>query len=69
MVTSSIKGFCVYRRSPDIGEKLKYLLEETNRHSSTAIKVAEDATKTIGHIPDGLSKVVAPALKKNCAFS
>ena len=27
-VTSSIKGFHVYRRSPDIGEKLKCVLEE-----------------------------------------
>ena len=33
-VTSSIKGFHVYRRSPDIGEKLKCVLEETNRHSN-----------------------------------
>ena len=49
MVTSSIKGFHVYRRSQDIGEKL----EETNRHSSTAIKIVGDANETIGHIPDG----------------
>ena len=48
-VTSSIKGFHVYRRSQDIGEKL----EETNRHSSTAIKIVGDANETIGHIPDG----------------
>ena len=60
-VTSSLKGFHVYRRSPDIGEKLKCVLEETNKHSNTAIKVFEDAK---------LSKVVAPALKKrNRAFS
>ena len=48
-VTSSIKGFHVYRRSQDIGEKL----EETNRHSSTAIKIVGDANETIGYIPDG----------------
>ena len=68
-VTSSIKGFHFYRRSPDIGEKLKCVLEETNRHSNTAIKVAGDANETIGHIPDGLSKVVAPALKKEIVLS
>ena len=35
-----------------------------NRHSDTAIKVVGDANETIGHITDGLSEVVAPALKK-----
>ena len=68
-VTSSIKGFHVYQRSPDIGEKLKCVLEETNRFSNTAIKVVEDANETIGHIPDELSKVVAPALKKEIMLS
>ena len=63
-VTSSIKGFHVYRRSPDIGEKLKCVLEETNRHSNTAIKVVGGTNETIGYMPDGLSTVVAPALKK-----
>ena len=62
-VTSSIKGFHVYRRSPKIGERLKCVLEETNRHSNTAIKVVGDANETNGHITDGLSK------KKNRAFS
>ena len=37
-VTSSIKGFHAYRRSPDIGDKLKCVLEETNRHSNTTTK-------------------------------
>ena len=55
-VTSSIKGFHVYRRSPKIGERLKCVLEETNRHSNTAIKVVGDANETNGHITDGLSK-------------
>ena len=63
-VTSSIKGFHVYRRSPDIGEKLKCVLEETNRYSNTAIKVVGGTNETIGYMPDGLSTVVAPALKK-----
>ena len=54
-VTSSIKDFHVYQRSPDISEKLKCVLEETNRHSNTAIKVAGDTNEAIGHIP-GLSK-------------
>ena len=63
-VMSSIKFFHVYRRSSDISQKLKCVLEETNRHSNTAIKVVGDAIETIGHIPDGLSKVVPPALKK-----
>ena len=63
-VTSSIKGFHVYRRSPKIGERLKCVLEETNRHSNTAIKVVGDANETNGHITDGLSKK-----KKNRAFS
>ena len=59
-VTSSLKGFHVYRRSPDIGEDW-CVLEERNKHSNTAIKVFGD---------DKLSKVVAPALKKrNRAFS
>ena len=62
----SIKGFHVYRTSPDIGKKLKFVLEETNRHTNTAIK---DANETMGHIPDGLSKVVAPALKKEIVLS
>ena len=55
-VTSSIKGFHVYRRSQDIGEKLETLKHgkiETNRHSSTAIKIIGDANETIGHITDG----------------
>ena len=63
-VTSSIKGFHVYRRRPDIGEKLKCVLEETNRHSNTAIKVVGGTNETIEYMPDGLSTVVAPALKK-----
>ena len=48
-VTSTIKGFHVYRRSPNIGEKLKCVLEDTNRHSNTAIKVVGDANEKIGH--------------------
>ena len=69
-VTSSIKDFHVYRRSPGIGEKLKCVLEAINRYSNTAIKVVGEANEIIGYIPDGLSKVVAPALKKrNRAFS
>ena len=64
MIISSVKAFHVYQRSPDIGEKLKCVLEEENRHSNVTIKVAGDANETIGHIPEGLSKVVAPALKK-----
>ena len=54
-ITSWIKGFQVYRRSPDIGEKLKWVLEETKRHSNTAIEVVRDANETTGHIPDRLS--------------
>ena len=68
-VTSSIKGFHVYRRSPDIGEKLKCVLKETNRHSNRAIKVVGDANEAIGHVPDGLSDVVAPVLKKEIVLS
>ena len=68
-VTSSIKGFHVYRRSPDIGEKLKCALEETNRHINATIKVVGDVNETIGHIPDVLSKVAAPALKKEIVLS
>ena len=64
-VTSSIKCLYIYRRGPNIGEKLKCVLQETNRPSNTAIKVAGDANETIGDIPDGLSKVVAPELKLN----
>ena len=59
MVTSSIKGFHVYWRSSDIGEWLKCLMEETNRHNSTAIKVAGDANETIGHIPRSGSRTAA----------
>ena len=62
-VTSSIKGFQFYRRSSDISEKLKCV------HSNTAIRVAGDANLTIGHIPDRLSKVVAPARKKEIMLS
>ena len=72
MVTSSIffiKTFYVYWRSPDIGEKLKCVLEEINRHSNTAVKVVGDANETVGHLPDGLSKVVAPTLKKEIVLS
>ena len=61
-VTSSIKGFHAYRRSADIGEKLKCVLEETNKHSNTAIKVGGDTNEIMWHIPDGLSKVGAPVL-------
>ena len=68
-VTLSIKGFHVYGRSPDIREKLNSVLEETNRESNTAINIVGDANETIGHTPDGLCKVVAPALKKNRVFS
>ena len=67
-VTSSIKGFHVFRRSPDTGEKLKCVLEETNKHSSTTIKVFGDVNETIGHIASGISKVAAPALKKKSCF-
>ena len=68
-VTSWNKDFHVYRRGPDICEKLKCVLEETHRHSNTAIKVVGDTNATIGHIPDGLSKVVAPALKNEIVLS
>ena len=58
------KGFDVYRRSSDIGEKLKCVLEETNRHSNAAIKVVGDANEAIGFTLCELSKVVASPLKK-----
>ena len=32
-VTSSIKGFHVYRKSPDVGKKLKYVLEERKKET------------------------------------
>ena len=35
----------------------------------TAIKVVGDVNETIGLIPDGLSKLVAPALKKEIVLS
>ena len=38
-------------------------------HSNTAIKVVGNANETVGDIPDGLSKVVAPALKKEIVLS
>ena len=41
----------------------------SKRHSKTAIKVIRDANKTIGSIPDGLSKMVAIVLKKKSCFS
>ena len=63
-VTTSIKGFHVYRRIPDIDEKLKCVLDETNRHSNRAIKFVGDASETIGH------KGCCTSHKKiNCAFS
>ena len=69
-VTLSNKGFHFYQRSPDIGEKIKCVLEETSRHSNTAIEVVGDANETIGHIPYGLlSKVVVQALKKEIVLS
>ena len=51
--------------------KLKCVLEETSRHSNTAIKVVGEANETIGHIPEWLSKVVAlvSTEKRNHAFS
>ena len=69
LATSSIKSFYVYRKSPDIIAKLKYVLEETSRHSNTAITVLRNTKESIGHIPDGLSKVVTPALKKEIVLS
>ena len=68
-VTSSIKGFHAYHRSPNISQKLKHVLEEIKRHSNTAIKVVGDANETIGYIPDALSKLVAPALEKEIMLS
>ena len=56
-------------QSKGVREKLKCILEETNRHSNTAIKVVGDTNETIRHIPDGLSKVVAQALKKEIVLS
>ena len=51
-------------RTLTIFDFLKCVLQERNRHSNAAIKVVGDANETIGHIPDGLSKVVAL-----CTFS
>ena len=68
-VTLSIKDFHVHRRSPDIAEKLKCVQEEANRHSKTAIKVVGETNETIGHIPDGLFKVVVLALKWEIVLS
>ena len=56
-----------------IGERLKCVLvywkKQTDRHSNTEIKVAGDAYEKIGHIPNGLFMVVAPALKKEIVLS
>ena len=48
---------------------MKCALLETNRHSNTRIEVVRDANETTGQIPDGLSKVVAPTLKKEIVLS
>ena len=39
------------------------------KRTDTAIKIVGDVNETIGRIPDGLSKVVAPALKKEIVLS
>ena len=48
---------------------IKCVLEETNRHSNTTIKVVGYANETVGHIPDGLTKLTAPALNKEIVLS
>ena len=45
MVTSSIH---VYQGSPNIGEKLKCVLEKTSRYINTATKVVAYTNETIG---------------------
>ena len=49
--------------------RLTCVLEERNRNRNTAIKVVREANSTIGHISDELSKVVAPALKREIVLS
>ena len=46
-LTSSIKGFHFYQRTPDVSKTLKSVLEETNRHSNTALKVVGTPIKQL----------------------
>ena len=62
MITSSVEGFHVYRGSPDIGEKVTCTgrNKQIQQHSNQS---CWDANETIGHVPNGLWKVVTPSLQ------
>ena len=63
-LTSSIKGFHFYQRTPDVSKTLKSVLEETNRHrhrNRHSNQGCWDANQTAGCIPDGLFKAFASA--------
>ena len=64
-VSSKIKGYHVYCRRCKLGDILACNLEQENPHSRNAIKVLlVSENETIGHVPEALSKVLAPDLEK-----
>ena len=68
-ISSTIKSNRFYSKSTNFGEILKSVLEPCNKHSRNAIKVLLTKRESIGHVPETLSKILAPEMAKEMLLS
>ena len=67
-ISSTIKGYHFFKSS-NFGEILKCVLELGNKHSRSAINVLSTKGKTIWHVPETLTKILAPEMAKKTMLS
>ena len=68
-ISTTIKGYHFYFKSWNFREILKCVLEPGNKHSGNAIKVLSTKGETIVHIPETLTKILAPEMTKETILS
>ena len=68
-VSCTIKSYHFCFKSLNFGEILKCLLEPGNKHTLNAIKALSTKEKTIGPVPEMLSKILAPEMAKETILS
>ena len=62
-VVSRVKGHHEYRYPYRIGERISCNMEINNIYSRNAIVVKSRGGEIIGHMPDGLSRVIFPLVQ------
>ena len=58
-----VKGHHAYLHQYHIGQRVTCRIEANNAHSTNAIVVESMNGETVGHIPDGLARIIKPLIR------